>query len=42
MPWMECDSMDERAKFIVRVLEGEKVAALLTGFDPNRVSAQIG
>ena len=28
MPWRECYQMDERLRFVARVLEGEKMAAL--------------
>ena len=28
MPWMECNVMDERVKFVARFLEGEKLARL--------------
>lgn len=27
MPWQECNPMDERLKFIARLLDGEKMAA---------------
>jgi putative transposase len=36
MPWRECNVMDERVKFIVRLLEGEKMAALCREFDISR------
>jgi hypothetical protein len=26
MPWKECNVMDERVKFVTRLLEGEKMA----------------
>jgi hypothetical protein len=29
MPWKECNQMDERLKFVARLLEGERMAALL-------------
>jgi hypothetical protein len=28
MPWKECHVMDERRRFVARLLEGEKSAAL--------------
>jgi hypothetical protein len=28
MPWKECNPMDERLKFIARLLDGEKMAGL--------------
>jgi hypothetical protein len=28
MPWEECNPMDERLKFIARLLDGEKMAGL--------------
>ena len=28
MPWKECKPMDERLKFVARVLDGEKMSAL--------------
>ena len=28
MPWQECQKMDERLRFVARLLEGEKMAAL--------------
>jgi hypothetical protein len=35
MPWQQCNQMDERLKFITRLLDGEKMAArrqrLMTG-----------
>lgn len=27
MPWQECGVMDEKLKFVARLLEGEKIAA---------------
>jgi putative transposase len=35
MPW-ECNQMDERLKFIVRLLDGEKMAAVCRGFNVSR------
>jgi hypothetical protein len=28
MPWKECSVIDERGRFVARLLEGEKMAAL--------------
>jgi hypothetical protein len=28
MPWKECHAMDERLRFVARLLEGEKMAPL--------------
>lgn len=28
MPWKECDRMDERLRFVARLLDGEKMAAV--------------
>ena len=36
MPWKECNVMDERLKFIARLLEGEKMAELCRDFDISR------
>jgi putative transposase len=36
MPWQECQKMDERLRFIARLLEGEKMAALCREFDISR------
>jgi len=36
MPWRECNTMDERVKFIARMLEGEKVARLCREFGISR------
>ena len=33
MRWQECSKMDERLKFVARLLEGEKMAALCREFD---------
>jgi putative transposase len=32
MPWKECHVMDERLRFVARLLEGEKMAALCGEF----------
>jgi hypothetical protein len=39
MPWKECHVMDERLRFVARLLEGEKMAPLCAGRDlaENRV-----
>jgi transposase len=36
MPWQECSKMDERLKFVARLLDGEKMAALCREFDISR------
>ena len=36
MPWTECDKMDEKLKFIARLLEGEKMAPLCREFNISR------
>jgi putative transposase len=36
MPWQECYKMDERLKFVARLLEGEKMAVLCREFDVSR------
>jgi putative transposase len=36
MPWQECQKMDERLRFIARLLEGEKMSALCREFDISR------
>jgi putative transposase len=28
MPWKECHVMDERVRFVARLLDGEKIAVL--------------
>lgn len=38
MPWIECKPMDERLKFIARLLEGEKMAPLCREFGISRVT----
>ncbi|PIX67041.1 MAG: IS481 family transposase [Sphingomonadales bacterium CG_4_10_14_3_um_filter_58_15] len=38
MPWKECRPMDERLKFIARLLEGEKMAPLCREFGISRVT----
>ena len=36
MPWKECSVMDERVRFVGRLLEGEKMAALCREFAISR------
>jgi len=36
MPWQECRKVDERLRFVARLLEGEKMAALCREFDISR------
>jgi transposase len=36
VPWRERDQMDERLRFVARLLEGEKMAALCREFDISR------
>lgn len=36
MPWQECNLMDERLKFVARLLEGEKMARLCREFGISR------
>ncbi|MGQ0586080.1 MAG: IS481 family transposase, partial [Gammaproteobacteria bacterium] len=36
MPWQECSKMDERLRFVARVMEGEKVAVLCREFGISR------
>jgi hypothetical protein len=36
MPWEECHVMDERLRFVARVLGGEKMAALCAEFGVSR------
>ena len=36
MPWRECYQMDERLRFVARLLDGEKMAALCREFDVSR------
>ena len=36
MPWQECNRMDERLKFVARLLDGEKMAALCREFGISR------
>lgn len=36
MTWKECNVMDERLKFVARILEGEKMAPLCREFGISR------
>ena len=36
MPWKECNTMDERLKFVARLLDGEKMAKLCREFGISR------
>ena len=36
MPWKECDRMDERIRFVARLLEGEKMAPVCRSFGISR------
>jgi putative transposase len=36
MPWQECSKMDERLRFVARLLEGEKMAVLCREYDVSR------
>ena len=36
MPWKECNQMDERLKFIARLLDGDKMAVLCREFNISR------
>ncbi len=36
MPWKECNAMDERLKFVARLLDGEKMAVLCREFGISR------
>ena len=38
MPWRTCRPMDERIRFIARLLEGEKMAPLCREFGISRVT----
>ncbi len=38
MPWNECKPMDERLKFIARLLDGEKMAPVCREFGISRVT----
>jgi putative transposase len=36
MPWNECNRMDERLRFVARLLDGEKMAVLCREFGISR------
>ena len=36
MPWKECHVVDERLRFIARLLDGEKMSALCSEFEISR------
>src|SRR5882672_6006414 len=36
MPWQKCYKMDERLRFVARLLDGENMAALCREFDVTR------
>jgi transposase len=36
MPWKECKPMDERLKFVARLLDGETMSALCKEFGISR------
>ena len=36
MPWQRCSKMDERLRFVARLLEGEKMAVLCREYDVSR------
>src|SRR5512145_1287352 len=36
VPWRECTKMDERLRFVARLLEGEPMAVLCREFDISR------
>lgn len=36
MPWKECNHMDERLRFVARLLDGEKMAPLCREFGISR------
>jgi len=36
MPWQECSKMDERLRFVARLLEGERMAEMCREFDISR------
>jgi len=38
MPWRECRKMDERLRFVARVLDGEQMAVLCREFDISRTT----
>ena len=36
MPWKECNAMDERVRFVARLLDGEKMAVVCREFGTSR------
>jgi transposase len=36
MPWWECSKVEERLRFVARLLDGEKMAVLCREFDISR------
>ncbi len=36
MPWQECSKVDERLRFVARLLEGERMSDLCREFDISR------
>ena len=38
MPWRECHKMDERLRFVARLLDGEEMAAVCREFDISRTT----
>ncbi len=36
MPWKECEPMDERLKFVARLLDGESMSAMCREFGISR------
>ncbi|MGA9368155.1 MAG: helix-turn-helix domain-containing protein [Steroidobacteraceae bacterium] len=36
MPWQECSKVEERLRFVARLLDGEKMAVLCREFDISR------
>ena len=38
MPWKECNTVEERLRFIARLLEGEKMSPLCREFGISRVT----
>ena len=42
MPWNECKPMDERLRFIARLLEGEKMAPLVPRVRHFQIAVSMG
>ena len=40
MPWKECKPMDERLKFVARLLDGEKMAVVCREFGISQVTGR--